>query len=151
MIVLTSLITHNGATASLAIPAVAVAAAAGAAFVLPLKGDESIAGPSAPRLPSSRLRCAGRPVGAGDVRRIHHTDDDTATWLALTDQVLSNGRDLGGLEPRHTATVALTQRGISGRFVRAPLGVGGSSVGTDIAWAFQPYIAFAAAMLALSL
>ena len=69
-----------------------------------------------------------------------------------TYQVLSNGRDLGGLEPSsHEATVALNLNGgyPVGSFV--PLGVGGRLVGTDIAWVFQPYIAFAAAMLALSL
>src|SRR5207244_4028316 len=32
-----------------------------------------------------------------------------------------------------------------------PLGVGSKLVRTDIAWLFQPYIAYAAAMLALSL
>ena len=152
IIVLTSLMTHSGATAKLAIPVVVAVAVAGWAFAFPLKGrrvDSWAVGASVAvfAVYAAPVVLSGQATFAG-----YHTLDDTATWLALSDQLLSNGRDLGGLEPSsHEATVALNLKGgyPVGSFV--PLGVGGRLVGTDIAWVFQPYIAFAAAMLALSL
>ena len=152
MIVLTSLMTLRGATASLAIPVVVAVAVAGWALVFPLKTRRiDMLGRRRGARRLRGLRGAGRPLGGGDVRRLR-TLDDTATWLALTDQVLSHGRDLGGLAPSsYEAAVAinLAQGYPVGSFV--PLGVGAKLVGTDLAWVFQPYIAFAAAMLALSL
>jgi len=78
--------------------------------------------------------------------------DDTATFLALTDRVLEHGRDLDGLAPSSyeaTLAVNLAQGYPTGALL--PLGVGARLVGTDPAWVFQPYLAFLAAMLALSL
>ena len=83
------------------------------------------------------------------------TLDDTATWLGLTDHVVAeNGRDLGTLAPSSYEAMLdshLEQIGLYpvGSFL--PLGIGGRLVGTDIAWVFQPYISFGAAMLALGL
>jgi hypothetical protein len=76
--------------------------------------------------------------------------DDTATWLAMTDRVMDHGRNLEGLAP---STYELTLRNYLatgypvGSFL--PLGIGGKLLGTDIAWLFQPYLAFLAAMLGL--
>ena len=90
---------------------------------------------------------SGQPTFTGYVKL-----DDTATFLALTDRVLEHGRDLDGLEPSSyeaTLAVNLAQGYPTGALL--PLGVGARLVGTDPAWVFQPYLAFLAAMLALSL
>ena len=78
--------------------------------------------------------------------------DDTATWFALTDRVMEHGRSLDGLAPSsYEATLAfnLADGYPIGAFL--PLGVGRALVGQDVAWVFQPYLAFAAAMLAAAL
>lgn len=78
--------------------------------------------------------------------------DDTATWLAITDRVMEHGRDLSGLAPSsYEASLDVTlDRGYPiGAFI--PLGAGAQLVGEDPAWAFQPYIATLAAILALAL
>ncbi|MFN8224532.1 MAG: hypothetical protein U0R50_14935 [Gaiellales bacterium] len=78
--------------------------------------------------------------------------DDIATFLAFTDQVMENGRDLAGLAPStHEAALALNlDYGYPvGTFL--PLGIGATLAGSDPAWVFQPCEAFYAAMLALAL
>jgi hypothetical protein len=78
--------------------------------------------------------------------------DDTATWLALTDQISERGLDLGGMAPStHEATLAFTlgKQYPVGAFV--PLAIGSRLVGQDPAWLIAPYMATLAAMLALSL
>jgi hypothetical protein len=90
---------------------------------------------------------SGEPTFAGYVKL-----DDTATFLALTDHTLEHGRDIGGLAPSsHEATLAgyLGEGYPTGALL--PLGVGARLVDTDLAWVFQPYLAFLAAMLALCL
>ena len=81
------------------------------------------------------------------------TLDDTSTWLAMTDRVLEHGRSLDGLAPSSYEAALDSYLDQSGYPVGAflPLGVAGELLGTDIAWLFQPTIAFAAAMLALGL
>jgi len=90
---------------------------------------------------------SGEPTFTGYVKL-----DDTATFLALTDRVLEHGRNLDGLAPSSyeaTLAVNLAQGYPTGALL--PLGAGARLVGTDPAWVFQPYLAFLAAMLALSL
>jgi hypothetical protein len=78
--------------------------------------------------------------------------EDTATWLALTDRTMEHGRSLDGLAPS-------SYEGILASFLPhgypigalMPFGVGKALVGEDLAWLLQPYMAFLAAMLALSL
>jgi hypothetical protein len=77
--------------------------------------------------------------------------DDTATWLAFTDQFLAHGRSLGSL-PISTyqllLSTNLTGSGYpSGAFML--LGVGHWITGIDGAWIFQPYEAACASALAL--
>jgi hypothetical protein len=81
------------------------------------------------------------------------TLDDTATWLAITDHVMDHGRNLSGLQPSTYETALNSYLSESGYPVGSflPLGIGGKLVGQDIAWLFQPAIAYAASMLALSL
>ena len=77
--------------------------------------------------------------------------DDTATWMAMTDRVLSHGHDLSGLAPSTYAT-ALRFYLTGGEPVGAmlPWGIGHQLAGEDLAWVFQPYLAFGGAMLAMS-
>ena len=76
--------------------------------------------------------------------------DDTSTWLAFADHVLTYGHSVAGLSP--SSYEAVVQINLSagypvGAFI--PLAVGGELTGTDPAWLFQPYLAVMAAMLAL--
>ena len=77
--------------------------------------------------------------------------DDTATWLAFTDQVMANGRDLDGLAP--SSYEATLQINIGDGYpvgVFIPLGVGSELVAEDPAWLIQPYMATLAVLLALA-
>ena len=78
--------------------------------------------------------------------------DDDASWMAFTDQLMADGRDLGGLAPSsYEATLAINLgEGYPGG-IFVPLGVATSLLGEDVAWLVQPYMAFAAALLALAL
>lgn len=78
--------------------------------------------------------------------------DDTATWFALTDRVMEHGRSLEGLGSstyRATLDFNLADGYPIGVFI--PLGSAQKLVGGDLAWVFQPYVSFLAAMLTLSL
>jgi hypothetical protein len=78
--------------------------------------------------------------------------DDTTVWFAITDHVMEHGRGLGSLAPSSYEAVLhgyLSSGYPIGAFL--PLGVGRALVGQDVAWVFQPYLAFIAAMLALVL
>jgi len=81
--------------------------------------------------------------------------DDTATWLAFTDQLFAHGRDFGSL-PTSTFQLLVstnlgTQSGGSGYPAGAfmLLGIGHWITGIDAAWIFQPYEASCAAVLAM--
>ncbi len=90
---------------------------------------------------------SGEPTIAGFIKL-----DDTATWLSLTDRIMEHGRDLDGLAPSTYEATLHFNLGDGypiGAFV--PFGVGVRLTGTDAAWLIQPYIAFAAALLALCL
>jgi hypothetical protein len=88
---------------------------------------------------------SGRATFAGYI-----TLDDTSTWLALTDRAMEHGRTLGGLAPS-TYQQVLTDYFSTGYPLGAflPLGIAGRLTGNDIAWLFQPTIAFYAGMLGL--
>ena len=77
--------------------------------------------------------------------------DDTATWLAFTDQVMANGRDLDGLAPSsYEATLQLNIGDGYPVGVFIPLGVGSELVAEDPAWLIQPYMATLAVLIALA-
>jgi hypothetical protein len=151
LIVLSSLATMSDATANLAAPLVVGCAIAGVGLTAPWRGSRPnpwaaigavavFAAYAAPTVLSGQATFDG-----------YVTLDDTSTWLAITDQVMQHGRSLAGLQPS-TYEAALnsyiSQSGYpAGSFL--PLGIGGKLLGQDIAWLFQPTIAFAAAMLAL--
>ncbi len=78
--------------------------------------------------------------------------DDTATWLAFSDQVLANGRvyeDLPASSFRQLLEANLSQGYPLGAY--PPLAVGGALSGLDLAWAFAPYLAFCGALIAAGL
>ena len=78
--------------------------------------------------------------------------DDTATYFAMTDRVMEHARDLAGLpSSTYEATLATTLAIGYPTGVLMPIGIGHAVVGVDLAWIYQPYIAFLAALLALSL
>jgi hypothetical protein len=70
----------------------------------------------------------------------------------MTDRVMEHGRDLAGLAPStYEATLATTLAIGYPTGVLMPIGIGHQLLGYDLAWIFQPYLAFLAAMLVLSL
>jgi hypothetical protein len=153
VIVVASLATMNGATARLATPATVALAVAGLTATAPWRGRRAdkwalVAAVGVFGAFAAPIVFSGQATFAGYISL-----DDTATWLAMTDRVMDHGRDLSGLQPSSYEAALdsyLKQSGYPvGSFL--PLGVGGKLVGQDIAWLFQPYIAYAAAMLALSL
>src|SRR5580765_6091152 len=78
--------------------------------------------------------------------------DDTATYFAMTDRVMEHARDLAGMAPStYEATLATTLAVGYPTGVLMPIGIGHTLTGYDLAWIFQPYIAFLATILALSL
>jgi hypothetical protein len=143
--------TLSATTARLALPAVLALAVVGLAAALP---------PSARRIDPWAVAAAlgvfavfAAPVVlSGDATFAGYVKlDDTATFLALTDRAMEHGRSLEGLEPSsYEATLAVNLPFYPlGSLL--PLGIGASIVGQDGAWVFQPYLAFLAALLALSL
>jgi hypothetical protein len=143
--------TLSATTARLALPAVLALAVVGLAAALP---------PSARRIDPWAVAAAisvfavfATPVVlSGDATFAGYVKlDDTATFLALTDRAMEHGRSLEGLEPSsYEATLAVNLPFYPlGSLL--PLGIGASIVGQDGAWVFQPYLAFLAALLALSL
>lgn len=80
------------------------------------------------------------------------TLDDTATWLALSDNAMAHARDVSQLAPSSYQTVLhdyLSSGYPLGAFL--PLGIGHQLTRVDSAWLFQPQIAFLASMLSLAL
>ncbi len=78
--------------------------------------------------------------------------DDTATYLAMLDRAMRHGYDVGGLPPstyQATLATSLAYGYPLGSLV--PLGIGRELVGQDLAWLWQPYLAFLAALLASGL
>jgi hypothetical protein len=140
-------------TASLALPVIVGLAAAGCAASWP------------PRRPGRRAAAAlmaagavfvayGLPVlASGEATFAGYISlDDTATWLGLADRTLEEGRSVGGLAPSSYEAAVATYLGAGypvGAFL--PFGIGAQLVGQDVAWVFQPSIAFVAALLALAL
>src|SRR5690349_13664595 len=70
----------------------------------------------------------------------------------MTDHVMEHARSLAGLAPStYEATLATTLALGYPTGALMPLGVGHQLLGYDIAWLYQPYLTFMAAMLGLTL
>jgi hypothetical protein len=77
--------------------------------------------------------------------------DDTATYFAMTDRVMQHARDLSGLQLSSylrtlETTIALGYP--TGSLM--PFGIGHQLLAYDIAWLYQPYLAFLGALVGLS-
>ena len=151
LIVLAQALTTSDATAGLTTPVVAGFALAGLVY-----GRTELRRALTPGLAAALVAylCYGLPVLAtGEAGLTGYIKlDDTATWLAITDQIMANGRNLTGLAPS-TFEAALQTYVATGYPVGSfvPLGVAHDLTGTDIAWLFVPVIAFAGGLLALTL
>jgi hypothetical protein len=150
VVVLVQLATISDATAELGAPLAIAAAAAGFGLSYPWGRIDPWA-VLAPLLVyavyAAPVVVSGDATFTGIIKL-----DDTATWFALTDRVMEHGRSLDGLAPSsYEATLAfnLADGYPVGAFL--PLGVGRALVEQDVAWVFQPYLSFVAAMLAASL
>ena len=145
------LFTRSTSTVDAAIPAVCALAAGGLVFRPPWRWrvlDRALIAPAIVfGVYAAPVVLSGSVTWAGYVKL-----DDTATWLALVDRTLTVGHTLAGLAPStYTDTLAsyLTNGYPVGSFL--PLGLGHAFLGTDIAWLTDPWMAFAGAILALSL
>jgi hypothetical protein len=145
------LATLGSATAQLAGPLVIALAAAGLLLAppWPLRAWGWPAGAAAGAFAAyaAPIVLSGQATFAGYIKL-----DDTATYFAMTDRVMSHARDLAGLAPStYEATLAFTLKIGYPTGSLMPIGIGHQLTGYDIAWLFQPYLAFLAAMLALTL
>ena len=144
--------TLTDATAELTLPLLLVLAIAGAGLALPWRFGRPDPWATGVALAvfavfAAPVVLSGAATFAGYVKL-----DDTATWLAMTDQVMERGRDLDGLEPStFSATLEANLPGGYPVGVFLPFGAAQKLVGGDLAWVFQPYLSFLAAMLALCL
>jgi hypothetical protein len=90
---------------------------------------------------------SGQPTFASYLPQV-----DAGTWFGLTDHIMNHGRNIAGVPNSNYWDIlnAYLPGGYPlGSFV--PLGAGSKLLNQDPAWLFQPYLAFLAAMLALSL
>jgi hypothetical protein len=149
VVVVGSLTTMGALTAHLTVPVVVALAVCGVGLRIPFRprpdwwaagtGMAVLAAYAAP------IVLTGTATFAGYI-----TLDDTSDWLAFADQALGRGRDLAGLAPS-TYSVVLHDNFSGGYPIGSmvPLGIGHVLTGQDVAWLFQPYIAFLAALLGL--
>ena len=144
--------TMTSATASLSSPLVVALAVAGLALSVPWR-REAVDGYAAAAAVAVFAAFAAPVVLSGEATLAGYIKlDDTATWLALTDRMLDQGRSLAGLAPSSYFAVLqddLPQGYPVGSLL--PLGAGHALIGQDAAWLFQPYLAFLGSMLALAL
>ncbi|HEX2096983.1 MAG TPA: hypothetical protein VHF50_06400 [Solirubrobacterales bacterium] len=144
--------TLGDATAELTLPLLLALAIAGAGLSLPWRFGRPDPWPLVAALAvfavfGAPVILSGEPTFAGYIKL-----DDTATWLALTDQAMERGRDLDGLEiSTYQATLEANLPGGYPVGVFLPFGAAADLIGTEPAWVFQPYLSFLAAMLALCL
>ena len=144
--------TWRSGLAQFTVPAVVLLAVLGAGLSLPWRFGRPDPLPVAVAVGAflvfgAPVILSGEPSFAGYIKL-----DDTATWLAMTDRIMEHGRSLSGLEASsYYATLKFNLAGgyPIGAFV--PFGTAQKLVGGDLAWVFQPYESFLAAMLSLAL
>jgi len=144
--------TLTDATAELTVPVLLALAVAGAGLSIPWRFGRPDPLPVAVAVGvflvfGAPVILSGEATFAGYIKL-----DDTATWLALTDQLMERGRDLDGLEAStYQATLEANLPGGYPVGVFLPFGAAARLLGAELAWVFQPYLSFLAAMLALCL
>jgi hypothetical protein len=152
VIVAGDLATATGATARLATPLVIALAVAGYGLSYPWRTRRIDPWPVAAAAAVFAVYAAPIVLTGSATFAGYVTLDDTATWLALADRAVEHGRTLSGLAPSTYHQVLDDYFGSGyplGGFV--VLGIGGNLSGQDVAWLFQPTIAFLGAMLALAI
>jgi hypothetical protein len=147
LVVVAGLATASDQTAELATPSVVALAVAGFVLAPPwvrridpwaLAASITVFGVFA-----APVLLSGEATFAGYVKL-----DDTATWLALVDRVMSHGPSLDGLAPSsYEATLASYLGNGAPYGSLLPIGVGHELTGVDSAWLFQPSLAIFAAAL----
>jgi hypothetical protein len=149
-IVVASLLTAWSVTAPAAAAVVAAGAVAGLIIARPVRRPALWPAVTACGLLlayGAPVLLSGSATFAGYLRL-----DDTATWLGITDQVMSHARSLAYLPPS-TYSLVLSESVSSyyplGSFML--LGVGHALTGTDSAWIVQPYIACCGAAVGLGI
>jgi hypothetical protein len=148
-IVVASFLTAWSVTAPAAVPIVGAGALVGVVVEWPVRRRvtkwPALAAFGALLVYAAPVVLSGSATFAGYVRL-----DDTATWLAMTDQVFSHGRSLAYL-PSSTYSLLLAANVTNGYPLGAfmLLGVGHGLTGIDSAWIFQPYLACCGAAVAL--
>jgi hypothetical protein len=89
---------------------------------------------------------SGEPTFTGFIKL-----DDTATWMGMTDQVLKTGHSIGSLPPStYEAMLGAYLTGGEPVGSMLPWAITHQIVGQDLAWEFQPYIAFLAGMISMT-
>lgn len=150
-LVAASLVTAWSAIAPAAVPLVGVGAVAGLVLGWPslwrIAKWPALAALGALLAYAAPVLLSGSATFAGYVRL-----DDTATWLAMTDQAFVHGRSLSDL-PSSTYSLLLAANIGNGYPLGAfmLLGVGHGLTGIDSAWIFQPYLACCGAAVALGI
>jgi hypothetical protein len=147
-IVVASLLTAFSATAPAAIPVVGVGAVTGLVIGQPFRRLAlwpALAALGVLLAYGAPVLLSGSATFAGYLRL-----DDTASWLAITDHVMSHGRSLTDLPP---STYGLTlQEYVANNYPLGSfmlLGVGHALSGIDSAWIYQPYLACCGAAVGL--
>jgi hypothetical protein len=152
MVLVGQFTTWSASTAQLTVPVLVVLTILGAGLSLPWRFGRPALWPVAVAFAvflffGAPVLLSGHPTFVGFIKL-----DDTATWFAMTDRVMEHGRSLAGLEPstyRATLDFNLASGYPVGVFI--PFGTAQKLVGGDLAWVFQPYVSFLAAMLSLGL
>jgi hypothetical protein len=145
------LATLSGTTAGLAGPFVIVLAIAGLLLAPPWPvrawAWPAAAATAVYAVYAAPIVLSGQATFAGYIKL-----DDTATYFAMTDRVMGHARSLAGLAPStYEATLATTIKTGYPTGSLMPLGIGHQLTGYDIAWLYQPYLTFMAALLALAI
>lgn len=143
--------TLTDATAELSGPLVVALAVAGLLASPPWRDRPSpwpaVAAASTFAVFAAPIVLSGQATFAGYIKL-----DDTATYFAMTDRVMEHARNLAGLAPStYEATLSTTLALGYPTGSLMPLGIGHQLLAYDIAWLYQPYLAFMAALLALTL
>ncbi|HEX3173424.1 MAG TPA: hypothetical protein VHQ43_04300 [Solirubrobacterales bacterium] len=153
LIVVAQFTTWSEATSELTVPLICFLAVLGVGFSLPWRFGRPDLWAVGVALAvfavfAAPIVLSGHPTFAGYIKL-----DDTATWFALTDRVMDHGgRSLSGLEPSsYHATLEFNLAGGYPVGVFLPFGTAQKLVGGDLAWVFQPYVTFLAAMLSLGI
>lgn len=152
LVVAGQFVTMTGATAELAAPLIVLISAAGFTIGRPwrtrrLDGWALLAPICVYAAFAAPVVLSGEATLAGFIKL-----DDTASWLGITDRVFSDGYDHSGLAPStHEAMLQFYLGSDYPVGSLVPLGITQQIVGQDLAWLYQPYLAFLAAVLASGL